>query len=132
MGRDGTNPTSTYTVGPSPTATFSPTPTSTPTPTPTATPTTTATSTPSSTPTPSLLVIANTDGLGLNLRADPFGAVIAKLAEGEQVTMLYGQAIQDGLVWVEVRDGEGRIGWIPLFYSNVITLTPTSSPTPEL
>ena len=115
--------TSTNTVGPSPTATFSATPTNSPTPT--------ATATPSSTPTPSQLVIADTDGLGLNLRADPFGAVIAKLAEGAQVTMLYGQVIQDGLVWVEVQDREGRIGWIPLFYSEVITLTPSPSGTPE-
>jgi uncharacterized hydrophobic protein (TIGR00271 family) len=123
--------TPTNTMGPSPTATFSPTPTNSPTPTPTATPTTTSTSTPSSTPTPSRLVIAHTDGLGLNLRADPFGAVIAKLAEGDQVTMLYGQVIQDGLVWVEVQDEDGRIGWILIFYSDVITLTPAPSPTPE-
>jgi uncharacterized hydrophobic protein (TIGR00271 family) len=113
----GPTPTPTMTLTPSPTWV----PTATPTPTPTLTPT----------PTPSLLVVANTDGLGLNLRDAPFGPMIGRLDEGDRLTQLYGYQIQGGLVWVEVVGPEGRIGWVPLYYTSVITLTPTRTPAPS-
>ena len=37
----------------------------------------------------------------------------------------------DGLVWVEVQDEEGRVGWIPQIYVLQITLTPTNTAIPS-
>ena len=60
----------------------------------------------------------------------PFEAVIAHLDEGDQLTQLYGYQIGGGLGRVEVVDSDGRIGWVPLYYTSVITLTPTSTASP--
>jgi hypothetical protein len=43
------------------------------------------------------------------------------------LTILYGYEIINGLVWVEIMDGEGRTGWIPQVY--LLVVTPTSTPT---
>jgi uncharacterized hydrophobic protein (TIGR00271 family) len=119
-------PTLTSTSTPGPT----PTPTLTPTPSPTWIPTSTSTPTvlPTSTPTPAVLAIANTDGQGLVLRSGPFGAVITRLSARTRLTQLYGYQIEGGLVWIEVMDPEGRTGWVPQYYTEVITLTPTTTP----
>jgi uncharacterized hydrophobic protein (TIGR00271 family) len=117
-------PTNTSTPTPGPSPTLTPTPTS---PTPTNTPT--ATPTPTFTPTPALAQVRNALLPGLRLRQSPGGPVIATLREGEQLEVLYARQIVDGLVWVEVRDKEGRIGWIPAFYLLTITQTPTITPT---
>ncbi len=126
--------TSTPTEGPSPTPTNTPTatPTSTPSPSPTATPTDTPTLTPTPTftPTPALAQARNAYLPGLRLRQSPGGPVIATLRDGEQLEVLYGMQVIDGLVWVEVRDPEGRVGWIPALYLQTITPTPTHTPTP--
>jgi uncharacterized hydrophobic protein (TIGR00271 family) len=126
--------TRTPTPGPSPTATNSPTPTATQTSTPTetATPTLTPTntSTPTSTPTPSLARAVNPVMPGLRMRQTPGGPVIAVLRQGEPLRVLYGSRIVDGLVWVEVRDSEGRVGWVPQIYLMIITPTPTSTAIP--
>ena len=127
-------PTATYTPtsGPSPTSTSTPTPTSTKTPTPTetATPTltSTATSTATSTPTPYSGYAKRAYFPSLKLRQSPGGPIIASVLEGELFTVLYGQEIFDGLVWIEVQDSAGRIGWIPQIY--VLTMTPTVTHTP--
>jgi len=129
-------PTFTYTPGPSPTptatATLEPTLTSTPTETPL--PTETATSLPTATPLPTATWTPTTypgfaTGIlfpGLKLRQSPGGPAIATLREGDPLTVLYGQEIADGLVWVEVQDISGRIGWIPQIY--VLTPTPIAMP----
>lgn len=124
--------TPTPTLGPTPTSTITHTPTSTSTQIPTSTSSPEPTSTPTQTPTPSLLVVSNTDGRGLQLRTEPFGADLARMREGTQLIMLYGYQIEGGLVWIEVMDPDGRIGWVPQFYTYLITLTPspTLSPTP--
>ncbi len=121
-------PTPSYTPTPGPTTTPTPTPSSTPTSTFTPTATATSTFTPTPTSTPAVLLIENTGGLGLNLRAEPDGPVIGRLREGERVLLLHGEQIVRGLVWVPVIDSEGRTGWIPLFYTRVVTLTPTNTP----
>ncbi|MBL7161614.1 MAG: DUF389 domain-containing protein [Anaerolineales bacterium] len=125
-------PTVTYTAtpGPSPTPTATATlePTLTSTPTATALPTYTATSLPTATWTPTTYP-GFTAGIlfpGLKLRQSPGGPAIATLREGEPLTVLYGQEIADGLVWVEVQDSSGRIGWIPQIY--VLTPMPTATP----
>lgn len=128
------SPTLTSTPGPSPTLTYTPTkkPTSTPAPTETSTPTLTPTftATPTSTPTPALAKAVNTAVPGLRLRQWPAGPEIAVLRQGEPLIVLYGKRVLDGLVWLEVEDKEGRVGWIPEIYLFVVTLTPTNTPTP--
>jgi uncharacterized hydrophobic protein (TIGR00271 family) len=125
--------TPTVTSGPSLTPTPSPTPTQTqtssvtPSATPTITPSPTSTTIPTATPTPSLARVANTQGRGVRLRQAPNGPIIATLQEGAPLTVLYGQEILEGFVWVEVRDSEDRLGWMPQTYLLVVTLTPTST-----
>lgn len=125
-----------------PTLTITPTFTSTPTPvtltaTSTHTPTSTPTITPSATPipptataTPSTARITNTNGRILDLVQTPGGPSIGKLRNGDYLTVLYGSKVMDGLVWLEVMDKDGRIGWIPQINLAVVTLTPTVTVTP--
>jgi uncharacterized hydrophobic protein (TIGR00271 family) len=125
--------TSSPTRGPSPTPskTSTPTPTDTLTPTDTHTPTATATSTstPTATPTPHPGFIQGVSFPGLRLRQSPGGPIIATLMEGSKITVLYGIEIVNGLVWVEVQDAEGRLGWIPQIYVLTVTPNPTHTMT---
>lgn len=125
-------PTHTPTVRPGETATPSPTPSPTATATATRTPThtATATSTPTSTPTPGLAAIWRVSGEGLSLRSAPGldQARIGFLPAGSIVTVLYGYEIVDGWVWLEVRDRDGRTGWLPQYNLNPVTATPTRGP----
>lgn len=130
-------PSVTPTQTPSATATDTPTatPTQTPTPTETLTPTQTATPSPTSTealtPTPIPAVIANTGGLGAFLRDAPGGAVITALAEGTPVEILHRSQTVNDLEWIEVRDAEGRVGWVAALYLEPqIAPAGTPSPTP--
>ncbi len=128
----------TFTSGPSPTRTSTSTPTATATSTPTETftptPSPTATSTPTSTPTPAIAKAFQTAIPGMRLRQYPGGPEIGFLRSGQMLVVLYGKKIVGGLVWIEVQDEEGRIGWIPEVYLHLITLTPTITPiwTPTL
>ena len=114
----------TFTVTPTP-ATFTPTvtltPTSTSTPVPTSTPTPTAT--------PALAQIQRNNGRILDLVQQPGGPSIGKLRPGDFVTVLYGVEVMDGLVWNEVMDVDGRIGWVPQVNLAVVTLTPAPTAT---
>ena len=109
-----------FTATPSPTQTF------------TATSTYTPTFTPTFTPTYGVAVIYQVYGSGVNLRAFPEGPEIGWLRNGDKVSVLYGYEILNGWVWIEVQDGEGRIGWIPQFMTALITETPTRTPTATL
>ncbi len=106
-------PSLTPTLTPTNTATLTPTSTSTATPTSTNTPTETSTATPTSTPTPVVALIENTGGLGIYLREQPLGTIIAALPEGSPVQILYRRETVNNLEWIEVRDLFGRVGWIP-------------------
>jgi hypothetical protein len=121
----------TPTVGPSPTATSTATltPTQMPTITPTASYTPTPLPTATHTPTPYPGRTTSILFPGLRLRQSPDGPVIATLQQSEQLTILYGMEIAGGLVWIEVQDSDGRIGWIPQIY--IITPTPTSAANPQ-
>jgi uncharacterized hydrophobic protein (TIGR00271 family) len=127
--------TPTPTIGPSPTPTRTATPTSTATHTPTQTSTNTATptatNTPTTTPTPSVALVAQTLGRGLRLRQFPEGPIISTLRERDPLIVLYGIETVNGLVWIEVQDKEGRIGWVPQMFTAIVTLTPTPSITPS-
>jgi uncharacterized hydrophobic protein (TIGR00271 family) len=130
----------TSTPGPSPTATNTPTPTYTFTPTPTASPTVTLTATSTRTPLPSFTPTATptpSDGKiiwsslpDMKIYQRPGGPGIGNLFPGQKITILYGKVVLNGLTWIEVLDAEGRIGWIPEVFIQLIipSLTPTSSP----
>lgn len=106
-------PTATYTptLGPSPTLTPLPTSTSTPTPKPTST--------------PSSAYIQVTGLPILQLYQSPGGPVIGKLKTGQSITILYGRQVKAGIIWLEVQDTEGRLGWLPEIYVQHITTSPT-------
>ena len=114
--------TQTFTPGPSPTITLSPTLTASATATSTATATLTAT--PTETATPALGQALNSTIPRLQLYQNPGGPVIGQLRPGQSLTILYGRQEFGGLIWVEVMDAEGRIGWIPEFYIKMVTATP--------
>jgi uncharacterized hydrophobic protein (TIGR00271 family) len=121
-------PTPTSTPTPVPTNTPGPSPTITPSPLPpTATPTATftPTSTPTSTPTPALVQALNTALPHLQLYQTPGGPVIGQIRPGQGLTLLYGRQESGGLIWVEVMDSEGRVGWVPEIYLRVVTATPS-------
>jgi hypothetical protein len=107
-----------------PTATYTPTVTATFTPSPTPVP-------PTPTPTPQLAQIPRNAVRTLELVQKPGGPSIGRIRPGEFVTVLYGSKVFDGLVWWEVMDVEGRIGWLPQIEMVVVTYTPTKTPTPE-
>ncbi len=54
--------------------------------------------------------------------------MIGTLEEGQPITVLYGRELFEAMVWVEVMDTEGRIGWIPEIYLVRETPTPTVTP----
>lgn len=120
--------------------TFTITPTaSTFTPTVTYTSTATATYTPSPTPipptptaTPQLAQIPPGTVPTLALVQQPGGPSIGAILPGDFVTVLYETQVYDGLVWWQVRDVDGRIGWLPQIEMAVVTFTSTPSSTPTV
>jgi uncharacterized hydrophobic protein (TIGR00271 family) len=136
--------TPTTTPGPSPTASNTPIPTNTPTPTLTASATVTWTPTNSRTPLPTVTSTATptpSDGVivgfslpEMNIYQRPGGPIIGYLYPGQKVTILFGKEIVNGLVWIEIEDAFGRIGWtLEIFIRLIIpSPIPTSSPTPLL
>lgn len=114
-------PTSTSTPGPSPTTTLIPTATATFTPSPTLT------------PTPRLVKAIYATLPQMKLCQIPAGPVIGQISAGQTLTLLYGREEVGGVIWVQVVDAEGRLGWIPEAYLTDITPTPTqtqSTPNP--
>ena len=122
-------PTSTATSGPGPSKTYTTTPTLTKTVTPT------ATVTPSLTPTATEIPPSPTPRTALISRSgmppyyalfqEPGGPIIAQLNVNSILFDLYETSTYEGLVWVQVRDEEGRIGWFPQRYLLYPTATPT-------
>jgi hypothetical protein len=126
--------TPTSTPGPSPTATNTPTPTKTSSLTFTLTATSTSTFLPSITMTPGQGKISRIPFPDLKMYQNPGGPVIGNLLPGQEVTILYGKQIYNGLVWIEVQDAEHRVGWVPEVFIRLLlpTLTATTSSTPTL
>ena len=118
----------TFTITPT-AATFTPTSTYTPTVTATHTPTNTPVP-PTLTATPQLAQIPKNTAQTLDLVQQPGGPSIGKIRPGDFVTVLYGTKVFNGLVWWEVMDSEGRIGWLPQIDLAVVTLTPVPTSTP--
>lgn len=105
-------------IPPTPTPTLTPTVTQTmgPSPTNTALPTATATATPTPTATPALAQIKSTKLPAFKLYQSPMGPVIGELKNDQWLMVLYGRQEMGGLVWIEVQDEEGRVGWLPEIY----------------
>ena len=117
-------PTPTFTL--TATSTGLPAPTSTPTLRPSATPTLRPTVT--ATATPFQAQIQKTGLPDLQLYQSPGGPVIGVLKKDQWITILYRKLDLDGIIWIEVMDGEGRIGWIPEVFVRYITQTTTPNP----
>ncbi len=124
----------TFTPTPTP-ATLTPTVTATltATVTPTSTVTYTPTATSTSTPTPETGRIQNifTDYLQcleLHQRPGFNRPVIGRVSNRSMISVLYGEATIEGLVWIEIKDADQRVGWIPEICMQVVTLTPTRTP----
>lgn len=122
----GPSPTLTYTEMPSPT--HVPTATSTPTPTSTPLPTSTYTVTPE----PQQASVVQTALPRMQIYQFPGGPVIGQVRAGQQIQVLYRERIIQGLVWVEIQDAEGRIGWIPMIYLQYLLPTATVTSTNPL
>ena len=105
-----------------PTVQFTHTPTQTPTATLTPTPIPTATFT--LTPTAGLVQAANGALPPLKLYQSPGGPVIGQALRKQTLVLLYERLELNGLIWVNVMDSEGRIGWVPEMYLYLITATP--------
>ena len=112
--------TPTFTPGPSstPTQTKTPYPTFTSTPTETPLPTLTPTST--NTPVPVQARIIWPDIPDLTLYQEPGGPSIGRLYFSQVVMVYHDQQNYDGLVWVKIRDDQGRIGWLPQKYLEIL------------
>ena len=124
------NPLIPPTFTPMPTATHTPTrgptETSVPTSTPTQTASPTVTATPSPTPTPGRGQVRPAGLPPLRLYQSPGGPSIGYLQVGQWITILYGRQEYGGIIWVEIMDDEGRVGWIPEIYLVIPTSTPTA------
>lgn len=119
------------TLGPSPTETITPSLTFTPTATitETITPTPTATEIQAS-PTPRIAQVIRTGMPSLSILQEPGGPVIGTVRVNDRLFDLNKTTLYDGLIWVNVMDGEGRTGWIPQRYLEYPTPTPTMNATP--
>ena len=105
-----------------PTTQFTPTLTLTPTATLTSTPVPTATLT--FTPTPGLAEAVIGTMPPLKLYQSPGGPVIGNITRGQSLYLLGEREEYEGVVWVNVMDTEGRVGWVPELYMYSITATP--------
>jgi hypothetical protein len=52
--------------------------------------------------------------------------VIGTLLPNQPVTLLQREQVYQGMVWLEVVDADGRVGWVPWIY--LATHTPTRTP----
>lgn len=116
-------------IPPTFTPTQTPIPTSTPGPSPTTIftqvlPTATFTSVPTVTSTPGLVQVINATLPQLKLYQSPNGPVIGRLRLEQTLTLLYDRQETGRIIWVQVLDNEGRLGWIPEYYLVQVTRTP--------
>jgi uncharacterized hydrophobic protein (TIGR00271 family) len=107
--------TSTNTPGPSPTNTFTQTPTETPTST--------------YTPTPANAYISIAELPPLRIYQYPGGPEIGSLKPGQQLIILGRRQEIDNIIWYQIEDEDGRIGWVPGSYLQTQTPSPSPSPT---
>jgi Bacterial SH3 domain len=84
-------------------------------------------------PPDSVVRVANTDGSSLNLRAGPSAdeTVVARLAEGDVLTVTGPSKAVGNTRWLPVRATGGKSGWVSAQYTALVSApTPTPSPSP--
>ena len=118
----------TPTPGPSPTFTQTFTPTASATQTPENTATSAPTHTATSTATPAVGQVVRGTLPDMLIYQAPGGPSIGYLSLRQKVTVYDRQLTYNGLVWVQIMDGDGRVGWIPEMYINQIYPTLTAIP----
>ena len=79
----------------------------------------------SPTPTPALAQVRTAELPSLQLYQSPGGPAIGQLHPGQWLTVLYERQELAGVIWVEVRNEDGRIGWLPETYLQPVIFTPT-------
>ena len=114
-------PTSTHTLRLTNTPSATSTATASVTPTPTHTPT--------QTPTPALVEAGVAPLSLLRLYQSPGGPVIRQIYTGEVLSLLYAKQELNGVVWVQVIDEEGIVGWVPEIYLQLVTPPPSQTAT---
>ena len=127
-------PTPTNTAGPTPTPTATRTSTPLPTLTPSATPAPTNTPLPTATPTPLQAIVLlpdPTEQTTIELRRSPGGAILDTITHETRLSLLFDEVAIGDTVWVHVRLGDGREGWVISDVVAAVTATPTVTPTPE-
>lgn len=112
--------TPTFTPGPSATPTITKTPLPISSPTPTETPLPTFTPTPTTTPAPFQAQIIWPQTTALTLYQEPGGPSIGRLYFSQLVMVYHDKQNFDGLVWVKIQDEQGRIGWLPQNYLEIV------------
>ncbi len=89
--------------------------------------------TPTPTQGPPVMVVANTGGQGVWLRRSPTaGDRVKAWPEGTRMTVVGQDKQAEGLIWKNVKDPAGNVGWVPAQYL-VLLATPTvvaAVPTP--
>jgi uncharacterized hydrophobic protein (TIGR00271 family) len=86
---------------------------------------------PTHTPTPTIGPSPTATRTATPTRTAPEGPIIGTMREGDPIVVLYGIDIVNGLVWIEVMDKDGRVGWVPQMFTTIVTVTPTPSSTPS-
>ena len=90
---------------------------------------------PSPSPRADLLVVANTDGSGVQLRQSPGdGEPLKVIPEGAEVISLGETQQAANRLWTRIRDAEGQTGWVAsefLVDPATAAVNPTAAPTPR-
>jgi len=60
------------------------------------------------------------DTPALTLYQQPGGPSIGRLYFSQLVMVYHDQQNYEGLVWVKIRDDQGRIGWLPQNYLEIL------------
>jgi hypothetical protein len=98
-------------AGPAPTA---PTPAPVPTQIAPGVPTSAAPRAPSA---PTVLVVGNTQGIGVYIRPTPsMAGQIKAWPDGTRMTVIGPDQQAEGMTWKNVRDPDGNVGWVPAQY----------------
>ena len=110
-----------------PTLRLTDTPSATSTTTPSLTPT--PTRTPTQTPTPAIVEARVTPLSLLRLYQSPGGPAIRRIYTGDVLSLLYAKQELNGVVWVQVMDNAGIVGWVPEIYLQLVTPPPSQTAT---
>jgi hypothetical protein len=84
-----------------------------------------ATATATHTPLP--VNVVRGDIPAIQIYQSPGGPAIGVLWTNQPLVELHQQQVYNNLVWVQVMDADGRVGWIPAIYLATFTPSPTAT-----